>query len=144
MIGFLALTGLPWSGYWGGKFYDFANSAGLGMPAGYWSDYPLSAVPAGEGMDRTFWAMEKELLPTSPAAPGADVGLDQAVATVERLGVHAGYAIDFPAGPTGVYTASVDPDDVAHERVVHLDRYSGEALFDMGFSDLGALGQAAE
>ena len=143
-IGFLALSGLPWSGYWGGQFYQFANSSGLGMPPGYWSDYPLSTVPAGEVMDHTPWAMEKEPLPVSEAAEGAQIQIDQVIAKVEELGMHPGYLVNFPSGPTGVYTASVYPDSISYERVVHIDQYSGKVLFDMGFSDLGALGQAAE
>ncbi|WP_037264507.1 PepSY domain-containing protein, partial [Roseivivax halodurans] len=44
----------------------------------------------------------------------------------------------------GVFTASVYPHDISQERVIHLDQYTGEILFDMGVGELGALGWAAE
>ncbi len=49
-----------------------------------------------------------------------------------------------PGTPQGVFTASVYPDDVAQQRVIHLDQYSGEVLFDLGSSQLGTLGRLAE
>lgn len=143
-IVFLALTGLPWSGYWGAKFYEFAYAAGLGMPDGYWESYPVSTIPTGEALDRAPWILEGQPMPVSAAAAGVPVGIDQVVAKAEALGVHPGYALTIPSAPDGVFTASVYPDDITHERVVHFDRWSGEVLFDMGLADLGALGRAAE
>ena len=70
--------------------------------------------------------------------------LDQAVARVEALGMVPGWTLDVPTTPEGVFTASVYPDAISDERVIHLDRYTGEVLFDLGFADLGALGRAAE
>jgi uncharacterized iron-regulated membrane protein len=143
-IVFLALTGLPWSKVWGGYFYDSATALGLGMPDGYWSAYPASTVPTGEALDRTPWIMEKQPMPTSGAAPGVPAGIDQVVARVEGLGIAPGYALYMPSGETGVFTASVYPDDITQERVIHLDQYSGEVLYDAGLGNLGALGRAAE
>lgn len=143
-IVFLAMTGLPWSAIWGGKFYDYSYAAGLGMPDGYWSGYPASTVPVGDALDHSPWIMEKQPMPLSKAAEGIPVGLDQVVATVEKLGIAPGYALNVPGGPQGVFTASVYPDDITKERVIHIDRYSGEVLYDAGLEDLGALGWAAE
>ncbi|MEC9104399.1 MAG: PepSY domain-containing protein, partial [Pseudomonadota bacterium] len=71
-------------------------------------------------------------------------GIDQVVATVEALGIAPGYALNMPSGNTGVFTASVYPDDITQERVIHLDQYTGEVLYDATLADLGALGWAAE
>lgn len=141
---FLALTGLPWSGVWGVKFYDLAYAVGLGMPDGYWENYPTSTVPRGEALDHTAWILERQPMPLSEAAAGVPAGLDQVVATVESLGLHTGYQLAMPDGPEGVFTASVYPDDVTQERVIHLDQYTGKVLFDMGLADLGTLGRLAE
>lgn len=143
-IVFLAMTGLPWSKVWGGYFYDSAYALGLGMPDGYWSAYPSSTVPAGEALDRTPWIMEKQAMPQSAAANGVPAGIDQVVATVETLGIAPGYALNMPSGDTGVFTASVYSDDITQERVIHLDQYTGEVLYDATLADLGALGWAAE
>ncbi len=143
-IVFLALTGLPWSAVWGGKFYDYANALDLGMPKGYWSDLPASTQPLSEATDRAPWIIERQPLPLSGAAVGAPRTLDDVVATVESLGIAPGYAISMPRGPKGVFTASVYPDDISGERVIHLDQYSGAVLYDAGLADLGALGRWAE
>lgn len=49
-----------------------------------------------------------------------------------------------PGKPTGVYSGSIYPDDLAQQRVVHLDQYSGEPLIDMSYADYGPLGKALE
>jgi uncharacterized iron-regulated membrane protein len=141
---FLALTGLPWSGVWGKNFYELSYAAGIGMPDGYWDSYPTSTIPTGEALDRAPWILEHQPMPLSGAAEGVPAGLDSIVAQVEGTGIHPGYKIDMPGGPEGVFTASVYPDDVTFERVIHLDQYTGEVLFDMSLADLGALGRAAE
>lgn len=143
-IVFLALTGLPWSGIWGSTFYDLSYAAGIGMPDGYVSDYPTSTVPTGEALDRAPWILEKQPMPLSGAAEGVPASIDRVVANVEAAGIHPGYALVMPSGPEGVFTASVYPHDISEERVIHLDQYTGEILFDMGIDELGALGWAAE
>ncbi|MFV0473938.1 MAG: PepSY-associated TM helix domain-containing protein [Pikeienuella sp.] len=141
---FLALTGLPWSGVWGKNFYDLAYKAGIGMPDGYWADYPTSDIPTGEALDHSPWILEHQPMPLSTAAEGVPTGLDRIVAKVEATGIAPGYVVNMPKGAEGVFTASVFPDDVSRQRVIHLDQYTGEVLFDMSFADLGALGRAAE
>ncbi|MCA0941859.1 PepSY domain-containing protein [Salipiger pacificus] len=143
-IVFLALTGLPWSAIWGGKFYEYANALGLGMPEGYWSGLPASTVPLAEVTDRAPWIIEKQPVPLSGAAEGVPQTLDQVIATVEDLGIVPGYAVSMPGGPEGVFTASVYPDDITFERVIHLDQYSGAVLYDAGLANLGTLGRWAE
>ena len=143
-IVFLALTGLPWSAIWGGKFYEYANALELGMPEGYWSGLPSSTVPLSEATDRAPWIIEKQPVPLSSAAQGVPQTLDQVVATVEGLGIVPGYSVSMPRGPEGVFTASVYPDDITYERVIHLDQYSGAVLYDAGLADLGTLGRWAE
>ena len=143
-IVFLAMTGLPWSSVWGGKFYDYAYALGLGMPDGYWSDQPVSTVPVSAAIDRAPWIMEQQPMPVSTAAAGVPQALDTVVARVEALGIVPGYAVVMPSGAEGVFTASVYPDDITYERVIHLDQYTGEVLYDAGLADLGAFGRWAE
>lgn len=143
-IVFLAMTGLPWSGVWGPKFYDTAYALGLGMPDGYWSNKPVSTVPVGDVVNHAPWIMENQPMPLSGAAEGVPVALDHVVQTVEARGIVPGYAVVMPNGPEGVFTASAYPDDIRGERVIHLDQYTGAVLYDAGLNDLGALGWAAE
>lgn len=144
VIVFLAMTGLPWSGYWGKKFYAYSYAVGLGMPDGYWDKYPVSTVPLKDAIDRAPWVIENQPVPLSRAASGVPARLDDVVATLTGLGMAPGWSVAVPTTPEGVFTASVYPDDVTKERVVHLDQYTGEVLFDMGLADLGFFGRMAE
>jgi len=142
-IVFLAITGMPWSGVWGEKVNEWANGSNFGYPSGVRVDVPMS----GEHLDhvaKTSWSLEQAKLPESSEAAGTPIGLNKAVETFDRLGLHRGYAVAIPGEPTGVYTGSVYPDDASQQRVVHLDQYSGEPLIDMGFADYGLGGKWME
>lgn len=78
-----------------------------------------------------------------PPPPSA-LNLDQAVAAFDQLGLAPGYAVQLPKGPQGVYSGSVYPADLAQQRVVHLDQYSGKPLLDMNYADYGPMGRALE
>jgi uncharacterized iron-regulated membrane protein len=81
-------------------------------------------------------------IPSGPAQ--APIGIDAAVAAFTKLGMAPGYAIAMPSSRTGVYTASVYPNDLARQRVVHLDQYRGTPLIDMSYADYGPLGKSLE
>lgn len=139
---FLAVTGMPWSGVWGAKVNEWANGSNFGYPTGVRVDIPMSNQRLDD-VSKTSWSLEQAKLPTS--APGTDpIGLDRAAAILDRLGMQRGYTIALPTARTGVYSASVYPDDLARQRVVHLDQYSGEPLIDMGYDDYGPMGRALE
>ena len=59
------------------------------------------------------------------------------VAIFDGLGIARGYAVDLPKGGIGVYTASVFPKDLAAQRIVHLDQYSGRPLVDLRVAHYG-------
>lgn len=143
-IVFLAVTGLPWSGFWGDKVNTYVNQMGIGYPTGYWDDVPISTVPMKEAMTEVNWTLENAPMPASTPTGAPAFSLSQAIATFDKLGISKGYAVDLPQDPEGVYTASVYPDNIADERIIHLDQYSGEVLFDAGFQDLGAGGKTIE
>ncbi|WP_447956614.1 PepSY-associated TM helix domain-containing protein [Vreelandella sp. EE7] len=144
---FLAITGMPWSGVWGGQVNQWANGNNFGYPAGVRVEVPMSEARLSE-RTTTSWSMEQARIPESnaptPAAAQAGIGLDEAVATFERLGLHDGFAVNLPGSATGVYTGSVYPNDSSQQRVVHLDQYSGEPLVDMSYQDYGPLGRWLE
>lgn len=80
--------------------------------------------------------------PGHEGAPG--IGLNGAVAEFDELGLAPGYGVNLPSSPSGVYTGSIYPDNLSRQRVVHLDRYSGEPLLDMNYADYGPLGKSLE
>ncbi|OFX11332.1 MAG: hypothetical protein A2516_05630 [Alphaproteobacteria bacterium RIFOXYD12_FULL_60_8] len=144
VVFFLAITGMPWSGVWGNYVNTYADQAGLGYPPEYWNEVPKSTVPMKEGMSQTAWALENTPMPVSTPNGLGSIGIDKAVEIIEGLGIAAGYVVDYPEGAEGVYSASVFPDKVIGEKVIHLDQYTGEALFNGGFADLGIVGKSIE
>ncbi|GAA5543979.1 MULTISPECIES: PepSY domain-containing protein [Brucella] len=144
-IVFLAVTGMPWSGVWGGKVNEWVNGNNFGYPAGVRVAVPMS----DEHLDhiaKTSWSLEQAQVPMSSGDHDqmSSIGLDKAVAKFDDLGLHHGYAVNIPTTPTGVFTGSVYPDDLSQQRVVHLDQYSGNVLIDMSYADYGPLGKALE
>jgi uncharacterized iron-regulated membrane protein len=164
---FLAVTGMPWSVVWGHQVNAWANGHDYGYPTGVRVDVPMSAHRLAD-TTRPAWSMEQAQLPVSavPHAqhaaaddghaahgggalgdltpqPGA-LGIDAAMRRFNVLGLAPGYSIALPRGPMGVYTASVYPEDLSRQRVVHLDQYTGRVLLDMGYADYGALGRGLE
>lgn len=142
-IVFLAVTGMPWSGVWGGKVNEWANGNNFGYPDGVRVNVPMS----GQKLDdvaKTSWSLEQAQIPESLAPGGTPITLNEAVAVLDRLGLHHGYAVALPQKPEGVFTGSVYPDDLSQQRVVHLDQYSGKPLLDMSYADYGPLGKWLE
>lgn len=142
-IVFLAVTGMPWSNIWGGKVNEWANGSNFGYPAGVRVEVPMSGQKLHDTAP-TAWSLEQAQIPESTPSTAAPIGLDAAVATFERLGLHPGFAVSLPTSATGVYSGSVYPDDLRQQRVVHLDQYSGEALVDMSYADYGPAGRWLE
>ncbi|MEZ5923049.1 MAG: PepSY domain-containing protein [Hyphomicrobiaceae bacterium] len=143
-IFFLALTGMPWSGFWGAKLTAYSDQAGLGYPPQYWDDVPKSTVPMKEAMSQINWSLENAPMPVSMETGAPPIGLAKAIQIFDGLGIAKGYAVDLPSGPDGVYSASVYPDKIANEQIIHLDQYSGKALFNGGWAELGPVGKAIE
>jgi uncharacterized iron-regulated membrane protein len=106
---------------------------------------PMSDEHLGH-VTKTSWSLEQAQMPLSRAdQQGAvPIGVDAAVATFDRIGLHPGYAVNIPTTPTGVYTGSVYPDDLSQQRVVHLDQYSGKPLIDLSYADYGPLAKTLE
>ncbi len=144
-IGFMSLSGMPWSVFWGEHVNEWANGTNFGYPSGVYVDVPMSNDRLSATNGPTAWSLEQAQMPqsTPPAAP-APIGVDAARAAVDALGLSPGYTLSLPAGPTGVYTATVYPDDVSLQRVVHLDQYTGKPLINMSYADYGPAAKAME
>ena len=172
LIGFLLITGLPWTGFWGDTFAQVWGR----FPDKMWDNVPQSTVVTGSLNHRgdifVPWAAEQMPMPVSTLAVDADTSDSQArlvvdsenagvlavfndavfddvvfnniVALAIKEGAPAGFSIAFPDSPTGVYTASAFPDDPKQEVTMHMDRYSGELLASVGWKDYGIVPKAVE
>ena len=158
---FLAITGMPWSVLWGNQVNQWANGHNFGYPAGVRVQVPMSQQHLSDA-GPTAWSLAQARLPQSAHegheghAEHADsdstmskastdaLDLNQAIAIFERLGIAPGYTVNPPKSPTGVYTVSVYPHDLAQQRVIHIDQYTGQPLIDMRYADYGPLGRWLE
>jgi uncharacterized iron-regulated membrane protein len=140
---FLSVTGMPWSGYWGNHYREAINSWGVGAPANVKpasvaSDAALAATRAGS------WTMDGTAAPTSRQIEGQTLPLVQVMRTARHLGVPAGYVVRLPDRTAGVFTVQSYPRQATGQRVVHIDRYTGKVLVDVGFADYGPMAKATE
>ncbi len=162
LVLFLALTGMPWSMFWGAQVQRWATEANLNEPeppahvtpewimATTVAEQPHSRHASDSPRPEMPWAMEqavapKSLVPTgASAAPVAAFGIDDVFARLKLLGMDPSAAIALPDGPHGAYVATWRPDRVEETRVLYLDQYSGRTLGDVHFSDWGPVGRAIE
>lgn len=144
-IVFLAVTGMPWSVVWGAKVNQMANGHNYGYPDGVRVNVPMSQDRLSAHAPTT-WSLEQAQIPLSVSAAqnASPISLTQAVRIFEKKGFAAGFTVVFPRGASGVYTASVYPDDLEKQRVAHIDQYSGRSLLDMRWQDYGIIGKGLE
>jgi uncharacterized iron-regulated membrane protein len=162
---FLAVTGMPWSAYWGQQFGRITAELGIGLPPYLFGPGPASSPRLQVLGSSVPWMISQAPVPQSPPHAGhaghgehtpvaasmpsvdtdaASIGVNQAMRIFESLGVPAGTPVSLPAGPRGTYAAILFPNDVRGQRVVHLNRYTGEVLSDVGYRNYGAAGRAIE
>ncbi|MGB1239499.1 MAG: PepSY-associated TM helix domain-containing protein [Pseudomonadales bacterium] len=143
---FFVLSGLAWSGIWGGKLVQAWNS----FPAQKWDNVPLSSEThrsMNEGaIEEVPWNLEQTPMPASRGDSGQALGVDQLAALAQRLGMPH-YQLNMPSASEGVFTLSADTMsgdivDPRQDRTVHVDQYTGEVLADVGFADYSVLAKA--
>ncbi|NJN86007.1 MAG: PepSY domain-containing protein [Leptolyngbyaceae cyanobacterium SL_7_1] len=161
LVGFLILTGLPWSGFWGETFAQVWSH----FPAQMWDE-----VPQSTGLTKTLnqhgdqvvpWAVEQLPMPRSTptilvttdhahaghapeAGTTAPINLDSVIALAQESSVPAGFSVSFPEDEIGVYTVSAFPNDPTQEVTLHIDQYSGNVLADVRWEDYGLVPKAVE
>ncbi|MGO4704315.1 PepSY-associated TM helix domain-containing protein [Microvirga sp. 2MCAF38] len=143
-ITFLAVTGMPWSVVWGDYANQWANGSNYGYPSGLYVDVPMSSERLSQATGPTTWSLEQAQMPLSSPKVAPPIGVDAAIAIFDKLGLTHGYAVSLPTKPTGVYSATVYPDDLPKQRVIHLDQYSGDTLFDLSYAEYGPFARAME
>lgn len=151
MIFFLAATGMPWSGYWGGKANAWLTAHDLGYPAQLWDAVPSSSKSTHHVVDQPGWIVENAPVPDSQMDMAhmnpmqmQPIGLDAAMDVARKARIAPGFDMAIPGDDKGVYTASVYPDDLSKERTIHIDQYSGKRLIDLSFGQYAVFGRWIE
>jgi uncharacterized iron-regulated membrane protein len=139
---FLAVTGMPWTGFWGERMGRITDAAGLGMPAevspaAFSSEALKASIPGS-------WTMDRSAAPASAANGPAPLTISAIIVRARALGMPPGYVVRLPTDASGVYTLQISPKDATGQRVVHLDQYSGKVLADVRFADYGPVSKAVE
>lgn len=162
IILFLALTGMPWSIFWGKNVNAWLNAHDLDVPSGVWSGIPKSSLPAA-ALGELPWSQQAQPVPAS-ADPHADhhgsiaaaagqysvltqhgaVQPEVAVNKLASIGLHGGYRLVLPRDPQGVYSGIYMPGKLEERRIVHIDQYSGAVLMDIGADQIRPIGRFTE
>ncbi|RFP35201.1 PepSY domain-containing protein [Duganella sp. BJB476] len=163
VILFLALTGMPWSVFWGANVNAWLTAHDLGVPNGMWRGVPKSTLPAG-ALGALPWTQQQLAVPASddPHAhhkatlheanangyallshPGT-ASPDAVVAQLASIGIDRGYRLALPRDPRGVYSAIRITGQTEDQRVIHIDQYSRKVLMDIGPDRIGAIGRITE
>ncbi len=145
------LTGLSWSGIWGGKIVQPWGS----FPAEKWSEALQSDATHGslnpKGQHEVPWGLEQTPMPASGSAAGnvgvpsgQPVNLDSVAALAMQLGFEGQHHIQLPQREAGVFTISADTmsgdlRNPMRDRTVHVDRYSGRVIAEVAFGDYSPL-----
>jgi uncharacterized iron-regulated membrane protein len=162
LIGFLILTGLPWTAFWGNTFSKVMGT----FPAQMWDDVPKSTVLTGslnQNSQVVPWAAEQipmlqstvpghsnhlgqtgAIVPANGIVENTLVNLNSMIALAQSKGAPPGFSMTLPDGETGVYTVSAFPNDPTQEVTMHIDQYSGKVLADVRWKDYGLVSKAVE
>ncbi|MEM9009618.1 MAG: PepSY domain-containing protein [Pseudomonadota bacterium] len=145
------ISGLSWAGIWGSKIVQAWNT----FPAEKWgapsSDVTHASMNHGAS-EEVPWGLEQTPMPASGSLAGVaaiqgEVTIDKVAAFADSLAFDGRFQINLPADETGVWTISHDsmsndgPDPTA-DRTLHIDRYTGNVLADVQFSDYSPYAKA--
>ncbi len=151
LIVFQILTGLPWAGVQGAIMRQGVTWAGIGYPSRGAESVPMKSV-----VKDAPWTLADAPMPQSStehaghgqSATGGDAagiaGVDGIVEALRVGGITGGYRLTLPAGPKGVYTASIYPDQPQGQRTLYFDRYSGKLIRETRYADYGWGARAIE
>lgn len=133
---FLAITGLPWSYFWGARFHAFVAAQGSGRP-----------TPKNVGEDHRHdaplpWSLRGQM----PMAGHGhhDVGADAVLATARDHGLVPPLTLGLPHKPGAPYLAATTANRQPDAHVVYVDPFSGEVLLDARGRDFGIGAKAFE
>ncbi len=135
VILFLAVTGMPWTVFWGAGFQSFVRSQQIGRPQ--------APAPEVSHHDAHLpWSLRGA--PQPMASGHGDLGPDRAVAAATARGLAAPWILDLPAAPGRPYRLSAAIERTDDVRVIYVDPANAAVLQDTRFADFGIGARAFE
>ena len=149
----LVVSGLPWTGVWGGIAQQVASSGGGSL----WNEDPGAASTIGEHLEHSSgtsepagWAIGMGPAGHSSGAAGTPVSIDAAVAAAQAAGAPGPYQVLYPTDAAGTFSVvgsqwknngNPAESQVHLELTVHVDQYSGDVVGTYGYDDYSATAQ---
>ncbi|MFN7148561.1 MAG: PepSY-associated TM helix domain-containing protein [Microthrixaceae bacterium] len=155
---FLVVSGVPWSGWWGGGWWEVAERVSPGTP----TEEPASVVARTGDLDRFGtqipWSTQNRQVPASSGpevgeAMPAPLSLDRVARAAAEEDMRPGYRIAMPVDGTddagnpihGTYVlTNYWPAGTQDARTVYLDQFSGTQLAVSEVYDFGPVGTATD
>ncbi|MBU0555915.1 MAG: PepSY domain-containing protein [Alphaproteobacteria bacterium] len=148
VILFLAITGLPWSGFAGKQLQGWVARAELGRPKSPGPNpWEAPATQAHQAHDHAVkdslpWSMQEAAPPVASA--GHDIGVDQVVEVASTRGLSAPWSLTRPLTNSAPYLVSQTVTRAQDARVIYIDTASGADMQDARFAHFGIGARAIE
>lgn len=143
IIAFLAVTGMPWSAFWGAQYANVVRESGIGRPkappaASPWAHAAHKDAPVGVG-----WTMEGAVMPSHHASPEKP-RLSTVIATADAQGLARPYSVSIPSDPALAFTAARENRRVEDARSLYIDGVTGRVQADIRYDQFGVGAKAFE
>lgn len=135
VIMFLAVTGMPWTTFWGGRFHALVAERQIGRP-------PAPHGTSGIHDEHLPWSLRGAAHPH--AMGGGDVGPDAAVRAAIAQGLAAPWVLDLPGGPGQPYRIAPLIERAQDARVIYVEPATGRILQDDRWAGFGVGAKAFE
>lgn len=133
VILFLAVTGMPWSGFWGEQLQGVVSATGTGRPTApgpvpweHREHHAAAELP---------WSMQAA--PASHGHGAGHIGPDRVAAIAAARGIGPGWTMVMPPAPGAPWLVTDASAKTADTRVLYIDAGSGNVLQDARWSDFG-------
>ena len=141
IIAFLAVTGMPWSAFWGDQYMAFVRDHALGRPEAPPAASPFVHAahkdkPVGVG-----WTMEGLVMPVSHRPRPR---LWKVIAAADARGLARPYQVTIPSDPGLAFTVAHAVRRVEDTRSLYIDGTTGAVKADIRYARFGVGAKAFE
>ena len=141
VIAFLAVTGMPWSAFWGDQYMAYVKDHGLGRPKPPATSPAFAHAEHGNAPAGVGWTMEGMVMPAPETAPRR---LATVIATADAHGLVRPYTISVPTDPDLAWTAARAVKRVEDTRALYIDAATGAVRADIRYGQFGLGAKAFE